>query len=122
MTPPPRKQLTRFICLLGILAIGGCKDRTQDVVGVWDWGTYAVHFDADKSWSATDKLRPTYEKMAGEWSVSGDKVKLTYSGSDPISAQGSVFILTEDGLTLNADVGAMGTMKKRLAPAGLDVK
>jgi hypothetical protein len=105
------------------LGAGGCgKDHSQDVVGVWDWGTFAVHFDSDHSWGATDKQHAAYEKMGGSWSLEGDRLKMTYAGSAAPSPDGSVFIVSDDGTSMEADIAAVGTMKKRFLPASMNVK
>ena len=104
------------------MAVGCGKDHSQDVVGVWDWGSFAVHFDADHSWGATDKKHAAYEKMGGSWTLEGDRLKMTYVGSAGASPDGSVFIVNEDGTSMEADVAAVGTMKKRLMPANMNVK
>jgi len=109
-------------CAFVVFGAAGCKDHSQDVAGVWDWGAYAVHFDFDKSWGATDKLRPTFEKMGGNWEVSGNKLTMHYTGTAAPSADGSVFVISDDGITMDAETGATGTMNKRLAPASMDVK
>ncbi len=115
------------ICLLvggsvaAAMFIAGCKDHTGDVVGVWDWGTYAVHFDADKSWGATDKKRSSFERMGGDWTASGDKIHLNYAGGPTPNPDGSTFIMSADGQSMEASIGAMGTMVKRHPGASSDV-
>lgn len=118
-----RALLIVFGCGLSFFAAVGCgKDHSQDVVGVWDWGTFAVHFDADHSWGATDKKHTAYEKMGGSWTLEGDRLKMTYAGAAPPSPDGSVFIVSEDGTSMEADIAAVGTMKKRFLPANMGVK
>jgi len=90
----------------------GCKDRREEVCGIWDWGTYTVHFDTDDSWGATDKQHSSFEKMGGTWSLDGDNLILTYAGSADPEAPESVFILSKDGAHLDAETAAVGTMTK----------
>jgi hypothetical protein len=90
----------------------GCKDRSTEIIGLWEWDTYTVHFDADDSWGAADKRNPGFEKMGGTWSMSGDTVSMSYSnGTTPDSS----FILSEDGKSLDADMAAVGTMTRQRA-------
>ena len=110
-------------CGLLWLSVVGCgKDHSQDVVGVWEWGTFAVHFDSDHSWGATDKKHAAYEKMGGSWSLEGDHLKMSYAGAAAPSPEASVFVVSEDGTSMEAEIAAVGTMKKRLGTANMNVR
>lgn len=110
-----RQSLLFCACFLGSLLTTGCKDRSKEVPGVWDWGGYTVHFDTDDTWGASDKKHPGYERLGGTWSISGDDVSLGFSGTPPPGTGTSVFTLSEDGKHMEAVSGNTGTMIKRKA-------
>jgi len=104
-----------FLCIsLGLLAFcaSGCKDRTEEVAGNWDWGNYTIHMDPDQTWDAVDKRNTGFEKMGGSWSISGDDVSLSYSGGGDPNGFGSEFTLSPDGHQLAASSAAVGAMVK----------
>ena len=99
-------------CLFVSLMISGCKDRTAEVIGVWEWDKYTVHFDVDSSWGASAKGHAGNEKIGGTWSMDGDTLRLNYATT---VSPDSTFILSQDGKSLEADTAATGTMKKRFS-------
>jgi len=105
-----RQVLLACVCVLASIMTTGCKDRSPEVVGIWVWGTYNVHFDADGSWGAADKRNPGFEKMGGTWNLNGDTLSISASSG---TAPDASFILAEDGRSLEADTAAVGTMTKQ---------
>jgi hypothetical protein len=47
---------------------------------------------------------------------------MNYAGGTTPNPDGSTFILSDDGRSMEASIGAMGTMKKRSASADMNVK
>ncbi len=81
--------------------------------GTWAWGQYTVHFDDDKTWSATDARLPDYQRMGGTWKISGDSLSLDYVGAAPVGVGGdATFTLSDDGRCLVARSGSAGPMRK----------
>lgn len=101
-----------FLCLVSGLLISGCKDRKDDVCGIWNWGDLVIHFDGDQTWGATDKAHPNMERFAGTWTLSGDQVSMEYIGAAPANSGDAEFTLSQDGRHMNADTGSASSMTK----------
>ena len=108
-----RQYFVLCACFFASLLTTGCKNRTNDVVGIWEWGKYTVHFDADQTWGALDKKSPTVEKLGGSWSVSGNDVSLGYVGGGNPLGKDAVFTISDDGQQLVASTGSTGVMVKK---------
>jgi len=102
-----------FACFSALACTTGCgKDRTQDIMGRWNWGGYSVHFESDGTWGASDRKLPNFEKFAGSWNLSGDELSIGFSGASPPGDSDATFTLSGDGRKLVAKTGAAGTMVK----------
>jgi hypothetical protein len=105
----------RFSLLLVLIFIGafvsGCKDRSDEVIGGWDWGKYTVQMDGDMTWAAVEKGHNTYH-LGGTWSMSGDEVMLTYTTVNAPDTMGSIFTLSQDAKQLAIKSGAADGMTK----------